>query len=511
MPATLTDLLADLPILRRSGDTAVAIRRITADSRTVQPGDLFVALRGQTFDGHQYIPEALANGAAAVVCQQPPAGETGPAAMVVVENSHRALGMLASAWYGHPSQQLRLIGVTGTDGKTTTTLLTAAILRSAGRRVGHCTTVDIDDGRSRQLNQVGFTTPQAMGLQRLLREMVDNGVEIAVVEVSSHALATGRVEGCEFDLAVFTNLSPEHLDFHHTLEEYRAEKLRLFQGLGQRRTKPWQPLGVVNADDPSAGHFIASCQVALLFGIDQPARVRAREIICSPQGSRFLLETPMGSVVVQTALLGRFNVRNWLAAAATTLVCGVGPGDVAKATASVRPVPGRMEAVDGGQPFSVYVDFAHTPQGLTAALETLGEIHRGRAIAVFGHAGRRDTHHRRDLVAAARPRCDLFILTMDDPYDEDPAAILAEMRAAALELGCQEGSDFLCVPDRREAFREAFRHARKGDAVLLAGRGHERSIPLAGGSLPFHDPTVALELLSELGYAGALDNQEREV
>ena len=500
--AQLAELLRELPALRVEGDLSVNIRGIVDDSRLVQPGDIFVALRGQQFDGHRYIHDALAKGAAVLVCQDWPGVDLGQSAVVQVEDSHKALGHLASAFYGHPSRQLRLIGVTGTDGKTSTTFLAAEILRAAGNRVGHCTTVEVHDGRSARPNEVGFTTPQAMDLQRLLRDMVDAQAQAAVVEVSSHALATGRVEGCEFDVAVFTNLAPEHLDFHLTMEEYRRQKMRLFAALGGPRTKPWEPVGVINADDPSAPYFTASCSTPWHYGIEHPARVRAREVTLMPRGSRFLLETPEGVTPVETHLLGRFNVRNWLAAAAAALACGARPEHVVAAARQVRPFPGRMEPLALGQPFSLYVDFAHTPQGLTAALDTLRELHQGKTIAVFGHAGGRDTSHRRGLVEVARSRrsdgqarCDLFILTMDDPHLEDPAAILEEMRAAALDMGCREGEDFLSVPDRREAFAEAFRRAKPGDAVLLAGRGHERTIPLGSQKMPFHDATVARELL----------------
>ena len=500
--AQLAELLRELPALRVEGDLSVNIRGIVDDSRLVQPGDIFVALRGQQFDGHRYIHDALAKGAAVLVCQDWPAVDVGQSTVVQVEDSHKALGHLASAFYGHPSRQLRLIGVTGTDGKTSTTFLAAEILRAAGNRVGHCTTVEVHDGRSARPNEVGFTTPQAMDLQRLLRDMVDAQAQAAVVEVSSHALATGRVEGCEFDMAVFTNLAPEHLDFHLTLEEYRRQKMRLFAALGGPRTKSWEPVGVINADDPSAPYFAASCTTPWDYGIEHPARVRAREVTLTPRGSRFLLETPEGVTPIETHLLGRFNVRNWLAATAAALACGARPEHVIAAARQVRPFPGRMEPLDAGQPFSLYVDFAHTPQGLTAALDTLRELHQGKTIAVFGHAGGRDTSHRRGLVEVARSRrsdgqarCDLFILTMDDPHLEDPAAILEEMRAAALDMGCREGEDFLSVPDRREAFAEAFRRAKPGDAVLLAGRGHERTIPLGSQKMPFHDATVARELL----------------
>lgn len=494
--AILAKLLVDLPIVRVEGDPETVVTDIADDSRRVGNGSMFVALRGQQFDGHRFIPDVVARGASVVVCQEFPAGAPRPQAVVQVEDSHKALGRLASGFFGHPSRKLQLIGVTGTDGKTSTTLLTAAILRAAGKQVGHATTVEVHDSLAPRPNMAGFTTLQAMELQSLLRDMVDAGAQAAVLEVSSHALATERVEGCEFDVAVFTNLASEHLDFHHTVEEYRRQKARLFDMLGPTaRHKPWESIGVVNADDPEAAFFAAHCARPKFCGIDHAADVRATGIRCGPQGSRFTLETAGGSADVETRLLGRFNVRNWLAAATAGLAAGAALKDVAQAASLMEPVPGRMEQLDYGQPFSLYVDFAHTPQGLSAALQTLREISTGRTIAVFGHAGRRDTNHRRGLVEVAKAGCDLFILTTDDPYDEDPAAILEHMRQAAIGLGCREGQDFLCVADRRAAFQTAFDLALPGDAVLLAGRGHETTIPLGKERIPFHDATVARELL----------------
>ncbi len=480
-------------------DLAVPVRSVVTDSRKVGPGDVFVALPGQEHDGHSYIPDALARGAAAVVCEHPPA-DTGTAVVVQVEDAARVVGPMASAQYGHPSRRLQVIGVTGTDGKTTTTLLIAAILRAAGRAVGHCTTIEVHNGQRARRNTEGFTTPQAPELQRMLAEMVATGCQAAVVEVSSHALATGRVEGCEFDGAVFTNLAPEHLDYHVSLEAYRAAKGRLFEQLSKRSPRPWPPVGAVNLDDPEAGYFLQCYPPARTYGFASGAQVTAEDVRCTPQGSAFSLVAPEGRALVHTRLLGQFNVRNWLAAAAVTLPLGVGPAQVTAAAAALAEVPGRMERIDAGQAFTVYVDFAHTPQGLAAALDTAQELHPdGRVIAVFGHAGRRDPNHRRDLVVAASPRCHHLLLTMDDPYDEDPAAILDTMRAAALAQGLREGDHFQCVLDRREAFAAAFARARPGDVVLLAGRGHEQTIPLDQRRVPFHDPTVARELLAQAG------------
>ena len=508
-PKPLGQLLADVPILSLQGDATVScFARITADSRTIGPGDLYVALRGATFDGHRFVPEAVARGAAAVVVGEPV--DSGSVPQVLVADARYALALMAAAFYDHPSRKLRLIGVTGTDGKTSTTTLTAAILRASGRRVAHSTTVEFHNGVTARANQAGYTTPPAPAIQRELADAVTVGVEAAVLEVSSHALAIDRVAGCEFDVAVFTNLAREHLDFHATLEEYRAAKLKLFQGLQERRTKPWTPVGIVNGDDASASYFSEASPGVVRYGLDAAdLDITARDLFCGPEGSRFTLSTPQGEAVVTTRLLGRFNVRNWLAAAGAALACGATPADVARAAEQVAPVPGRMERVDAGQPFSVYVDFAHTPQGLAAALDSVRELHPGgRSIAVFGHAGRRDTDHRRGLVEAARGRCDLFILTMDDPYDEDPMLILETMRREALAMGCVDGADFLCVLDRREAFQRALELAKPGDAVLLAGRGHETTIPLGADTLPFHDAWLVNSCPPRHSEEGVLVNSE---
>lgn len=476
-------------------DRDVPIRNITPDSREVGPGDLFVALPGRSTDGHRFLADAVARGAAAVVVERPPDADPG-VPVVLVPDAHVALGELACAYYDHPARHLRLIGVTGTDGKTTTATLIASILRAAGHRVGHLTTVELHDGVSARPNQAGFTTPPAMEVQRALSEMVRQGATHAVLEVSSHALATGRVAGCEFKIAVFTNLAREHLDYHETMDQYRREKLRLFQALDGSSGTFGDGVGVVNADDPSADHFLHHSPRAVTFSLQQPADYTADLVVYGPEETSFRLVSPQGEVPIRTRLLGQFNVYNWLAAAAAAVSAGATLADVARAAEQQPPVPGRLEVISRGEPFWVYVDFAHTPQGLAASLDALRAAHRGRIAAVFGHAGRRDSDHRSGLVEAARSRCDLFVLTMDDPYDEDPAAILEQMRQAALAAGCREGEDFLAVPDRRAAFEAAFAWARPGDVVLLAGRGHETTIPLNGASLPFHDATVARDLLA---------------
>lgn len=470
----LRELLEGLPLNATNGDLNVPINGITADTRKLNPGDLFVAVRGQQFDGHDFIDQAVATGAAAVVIE-PLHRVSAPVPVIVTGDTKAAFGRLSGAFHGHPSRKLKLIGVTGTDGKTSTTVLTAAVLRTAGLQTGHCTTVELHDGRSGEPNRAGFTTPQPPELQAFLARAVEAGSQAVVMEVSSHAMAMGRVEGCEFDVAVFTNLAPEHLDFHVTMEEYREQKARLFDGVR---------VGVINRDDPQADFFAARCKRPVFYSLAE-----AKDLSCTPEGSTFRID----STAVHTHLLGRFNVRNWLAAAAAGLACGATLEHVARAAAEAQPVPGRMEHIDAGQPFTVYVDFAHTPQALATALDTIRELHpTGRVAAVYGHAGGRDPNHRRGLVEAAKGRANLHILTMDDPYHEDPITILDEMRRAATHLGVE----FEAVLDRREAFQRAFAWARPGDTVLLAGRGHETVIVVGSQKIDFHDPTVARELLA---------------
>jgi len=500
----LRHLLRGIPLVATTGDLTTAITGITADSRLVRPGDLFVALRGKQFDGHDFVDRAVALGAAAIVCE-PPHRITVPVPVAITGDTKAALGRLSSAFYDHPSKKLQLIGVTGTDGKTSTTMLTAAVLRAAGVKTGHCTTIELYDGRASEPNRAGFTTPQPPELQAFLARCADAGCQAVVTEVSSHALAMGRVEGCEFDIAVFTNLAPEHLDFHRTMEEYREQKARLFEGV---RT------GVINGDDPQADFFAARCKQTLFYGFQETSGIRATDILCTSEGSAFRLQTApgrlagettvpgsagilpagaIGEIPVNTRLLGRFNVRNWLAAAGAGLACGATLSAVAQAAARTPPVPGRMDRIDAGQPFSVYVDFAHTPQALATALDTIRELHpAGRVAAVYGHAGGRDPNHRRGLVEATKGRADLSILTMDDPYQEDPSAILDQMRLAARDLGVP----FEPILDRREAFKRAFEWARTDDTVLLAGRGHETVIVVGSTQMEFHDPTVAKGLLA---------------
>lgn len=488
------------------GDPAAEVRGVAHDSRRVQPGELFVVIPGARHDARAYIPQALERGALGVVLEQRGVADAPLAlppdrVLLVVPSTRPALADLAAALRGHPSRHLRLVGVTGTDGKTSTTRLLAAILDRAGQRTGWLTTVDVKIGDQVRPNTLDHTTPEADRVQEVLAELVADRVETAILEVSSHALALDRVRGCEFDLAVFTNLSPEHLNFHGSMEAYALAKARLFEMLGEPSEKAGPRLGVVNADDPASGVMRERCPAAILtYGIDNPADVLARDVRLGERGAAFTLVTPRGEAQVVSQLLGRFNVANWLAATAAALELGATLDHVVQAAAETAPVPGRMERVDRGQPFLVVVDFAHTPQALENALRTLRSHTNGRLMVVFGHAGERDPANRPTMGQIAAEQSDFFVISMDDPLHEDPAEIASQIAAGATAVGKAAGRDFLVDLDRMSAIRQLLDRARPGDTVLLAGKGHERRMLVGDERRPWNDRAAAEQALAERGY-----------
>lgn len=478
------------------GDLPAVVTGIAFDSRRVKPGDLFVAVPGFKTDGARFIPDALARGAVGVVVQT---GVPAEAPFVVeVADPRAALADLAAAFYGQPSRSLRLVGVTGTDGKTTTCHLIGRLLRAAGQRVAVLTTVYTavaDDERPTPFNH---TTPEAPDLQAWLAAAVRAGAGHAVIEVSSHALALDRVREVEFDAAVFTNLTPEHLDFHGTFEAYRAAKARLFQALGSG-VKGGPKFGVVNADDPNSHHFRRACRVPVIdYGLDRfDVSVRGRVLELAADRSCFEVRLPDGRrYELTTRFPGRFNVYNWLAAIGTLYGLGLDLDFLPGAAPAISPVPGRLTEVEAGQPFRVVVDFAHTPAALATVLETLRQQGPRRVAVVVGHAGGRDPQNRPRMAEVAGRLADFVVVTMDDPYEEDPARIAGVMAAALAAGGRRPGQDFEVVLDRRAAIARALAWAGPGDLVLIAGRGHEQFIPLAGRRIPFDDAAVVRELLT---------------
>ena len=489
---------------------SLAIRGIGYDSRLVRAGFVFVAVPGEHVDGHDYVAAAVALGAAAVVVERPIAGLPGP--QIVVDRSQAALAVAAAWWYGDPSREMGVVGITGTDGKTTTSFLATAVLEAAGISTGLLTTAELKVGELRSANPEHVTTPEAPNLQRTLRAMVDAGNRAAVVETTSHGLALDRVGGVVYDVAIFTNLTHEHLELHGTFEAYRDAKLSLFRRLRgdqvprKSLARRWPAAAIVNHDDPSASLFEAtavSTGAALMkYGLSPEADVRAVAVEEVARQLRITVETPRWSGEVTLALVGRFNVHNALAAIALGEALELEPAAIRAGLAGVRRVPGRMERVDCGQPFGVIVDYAHSPASLETVLDQLGPLAtaEGGLIAVFGSAGERDVQKRPMMGRIAGERCRLVVVTDEDPRGEDREAILDEIAAGAEAAGKRRGEDLLCIPDRRDAIAAAFGRAKPGDVVLLAGKGHEQSIIMGDGPRAWDERTEAIAALGLMGF-----------
>lgn len=515
MPIPLARLIADITGAQARGDLSMPIAAIATDSRRVTPGSLFIAIPGFQVDGHRFIADAIARGAVAVLGQH---GYLDNALattslpdnfpVVSVPDSRAAEADVAAAFFGFPARSLRIAGVTGTDGKTTTTMLLASIFDAAGLRTGVLNTVLTKIGDTTQPNDSHQTTPPALEVQRTLRAMADAGVGWAVLECSSHGLALDRLRHCYFDSAVLTNVTGDHLDFHGSFEEYRRAKERLFRMLWQKASpqKPGPKTAIVNADDPSAPHFIAAASGAEVwtYGLAAPTRakeaeprVTARDIQDLEWGTQFLLSSESGTVPVRLSVPGRFNVSNALAAATAALSQGIALEAVRDGLEGFTGVPGRMECLQS-TPFLAVVDYAHTPHALSTALATLRAKARGRVIAVFGSMGGRERPRRAGLGQAAARGADYIVLTTDDPGNEDPLAIIHEIAEALEAAGRRRDHDYTIVPDRREAIRWAVAHARPGDAVLIAGMGAETSMLVGDGTVPWDDREVTREALQEL-------------
>ena len=490
----------------------VLVRGVTDDSRAVHAGSLFVAIGGEHVDGHDYVEAAEAAGASAAIVERPLPEVALP--QVIVERSQVALASAAAWWYGDPSHELAVVGITGTDGKTTTGFLAVAALEAAGVRAGMIGTAAIRIGGREEPNEAHATTPDAPHLQAALRAMAAAGDRAAVVESTSHGLALERVGSVAYDVAILTNVTHEHLEFHGSWEAYRDAKLSLFERLGTGRAaveKPsdraWPRTGIVNLDDPSAGLFVGVTQEAgarvLTYGTDPAADVRATRVEEDASGLRIAYTAPSGAGSLALRLSGRFNVHNALAVVALGEAVGLDPEAVREGLAGLSGVPGRMERVDAGQPFGVIVDYAHSPASLQAVLDLLAPVAAARGgglIAVFGSAGERDTAKRPLMGKIAGERARLVVVTDEDPRDEDREAILEDIARGAEAAGKRRDHDLLLIADRRAAIAAALERARTGDIVLLAGKGHERSIIGPGGPAAWDERTEAEMALRELGF-----------
>lgn len=490
----LMQAVPDARVLEGERDENPEITSMAADSRRVNPGGLFIAIRGLHSDGRAYIQEAIRRGAAAVVTEandHATPGEVG-VPVIGVRDSRLALALLADRFHGHPTQRLGLIGVTGTNGKTTVTYLIRSILKAAGHRVGLLGTVgyELEDEKL----PATHTTPEAHVLQELLARLVEKGADCAVMEVSSHALTLDRVEGCDFDTAVFTNLTQDHLDFHTTMESYFEAKRKLFSGLARASRKIRPKRAVINRDDAWGQRLIASAPVPVWsYGLDEGGDISAKDIRSSLDGLDFSAVTPIGSFRVRSRLVGRHNVYNLLAAIGAAIHLDAPAERIAEGIERLNSVPGRFERIDSGRGFSVIVDYAHTEDAVERLLQTVAELTPGRVITVFGCGGDRDRGKRAPMGRAAARLSDAVIVTSDNPRSEDPMRIIQEV-----EIGVKEGSALkktpvkvMTIADRRVAIEQALEMAQTGDSVVLAGKGHEEYQIIGDRIIPFDDRQVA--------------------
>jgi UDP-N-acetylmuramoyl-L-alanyl-D-glutamate--2,6-diaminopimelate ligase len=483
-------------LLEVRGPTEQVVTGLAYDSRRMTAGDAFVCVVGLRTDGHEHARAAVKGGAAALVTER--VLEAG-VPEIVVSSSRRALGRLAAELFGHPGSNLELIGITGTNGKTTTAYLVDSICRAAGRTTGLIGTIETRiDCQARPGNR---TTPDSLELQGLLADMVASGVDSVVMEVTSHALVLHRVEGLRFASVAFTNLSQDHLDFHHDMEDYFAAKRELFSARRAER-------GAVNIDDVYGRKLAANSPIEILtFGLSQEAQVRARDLRSGPWSNEFVISVPAtekqarAETKVTSRLVGVFNVSNCLAACAVALNAGVPLEAVEQGIEELEAVPGRFESVDRGQPFTVVVDYAHTPDSLDNVLaqaRALASHSSGRVLCVFGCGGDRDRSKRPLMGAAAAGGSDIVVVTSDNPRSEDPQAIIAEI-LEGVETKRASGADAV-IPDRAEAISWALRHALPGDVVAICGKGHETGQEFADVTVAFDDRLVANEALQEAGW-----------
>jgi UDP-N-acetylmuramoyl-L-alanyl-D-glutamate--2,6-diaminopimelate ligase len=482
----LGELLSGLHARSVTGDLDTEIVGLAYDSRQVSPGELFFAIRGTRKDGNRFMPKAIANGAVAVVSSLEPVRSVSMP-WIQVSDERAAMAVIAGNFYGHPTRQLHLIGVTGTNGKTTTTYIVESILKAAGKPAAVLGTIEY--------RGPGFefaaerTTPEASDLEKLFRQVVDAGWQHAVMEVSSHAIEMKRVSGLQFEVAVFTNLSRDHLDFHGDMETYFRAKRKLFEGLNGIKPQ----IMVLNADDSRYNALRAiDPKRVVSYGMQVASDIHPVRYEFGWEATEALFRTPIGEISVRTPLMGKANLYNIGAAIGVGVGLGLPLDAILRGVREIQCVPGRFETVSSGQPFRVIVDYAHTDDALDKVLKTAREITAGRLIVVFGCGGDRDRTKRPLMGAAAARESDYAIVTSDNPRSEDPIAIIKE-----IETG-MKGVDYRIEVDRRQAIRAALAEAREGDTVVIAGKGHETYQTIGTISYPFDDRAVARELLHEL-------------
>jgi len=484
----LKNILEGITLTQLQGSQDAEIRGLSYSSKTTQPGDLFAALKGERTDGHRFIPEALQNGALAVLSEEPkPQNFSG--IWIQTSDAREALALCSANFYSHPSRELKVIGITGTKGKTTLTYLLEAILKKARFLPGVIGTISyrLPDGEI----SAERTTPEAPDLQRMMREMLSQKATHCLIEVSSHALELKRVSGIEFDVVVFTNLSGEHLDFHHSMENYFEAKKKLFY---QKSSK--KRMAVINSDDPWGKKLIPEVPLGVItYGLDPPAIIRGDFYKLREEGVELVVKFPAGTLPLTSQLLGKHNIYNILAATAVSLTLTIPPSVIKEGIASIEGVPGRFEEVKNSLGVHIYVDYAHTDEALRNLLETVHDQNPRRILLVFGAGGDRDRTKRARMGRVAASLADWTIITSDNPRSEDPLSIISDIEQGFETIGHKK---YEIQPDRREAIRRALCLAKKGDYILVAGKGHEDYQIIDDRIYPFKDTNVISEILHEI-------------
>lgn len=463
------------------------ITSLEMDSREVKSGSLFFCVEGYTVDGHAYAAQAEKLGAAAIIAEKDVDVHI---PVIKVKDSKRAMARLADAFYKQPTQKLHLIGVTGTNGKTSTTHIIETIFRSAKQNTGLVGTMymKIND----RTIEVKNTTPESLTLQKVFAEMVSEDVTTAVMEVSSHALDLGRIHGCDFDVAVFTNLTQDHLDFHPTMDDYRRAKGLLFSGLGNKFDHHKPKYAILNADDPASEEYRKSTTATIVtYGIDSEADIMARNIEMTGKGTKFELVTPFERTTIQMKLIGKFSVYNVLAAIGAALVSNIPLQSIIKAIEKIEGIAGRFEVVNEGQKFAVIVDYAHTPDSLENVLLTVKQFVKGKTFVIVGCGGDRDKTKRPIMAQIAVNHSEVAIFTSDNPRSEDPLQILKDMEAGV------QSKNYHTIVDREEAIRFAINQAAENDIIVIAGKGHETYQIIGENVLDFDDRIVAAKAIKE--------------
>lgn len=463
-----------------------SITSIEMDSRQVTDGSLFICIKGDHFDGHEFAKQAVEKGAVAILSQ---VKLNIPVPVVIVSDTRRAMAILADAFYNQPTQKLHLIGVTGTNGKTSTTHIIEKVMRDHGLRTGMIGTMYMKIGE--KVYETKNTTPESLTLQKTFATMVSEKVDTAVMEVSSHALDIGRVHGCEFDIAVFTNLTQDHLDFHKSMDDYRRAKGLLFSGLGNSFNHRKPKFAILNSDDLSSQEYKkGTAATVITYGIENNSDIMAKEISMTSAGTFFTLVTPSETKTVKTKLVGKFSIYNILASVATCLYSGVPLETIIKSIEDLEGVPGRFELVHEGQGYTVIVDYAHTPDSLENVLTTVKQFANGKVTVVVGCGGDRDRTKRPLMASIATKYADSSIFTSDNPRSENPRQILLEMEAGAK-------GNFITIVDREEAIKFAVNNAQNEDVIVIAGKGHETYQIIGDNTLDFDDRLVAAKAIKE--------------